>query len=61
MSAVPSCPVCPGWPHALPSSQTDWIAFAVASALTILGPYVVYSTNARKLNLSDPVATKKKL
>lgn len=40
---------------------TDWIAFAVASALTILGPYVVYSTNARKLNLSDPVATKKKL
>lgn len=41
-------------------SQTDWIAFAVASALTILGPYMVYVTSARKLNLSDPVVIKKK-
>lgn len=39
---------------------TDWIAFAVASALTILGPYMVYVTSARKLNLSDPVVIKKK-
>lgn len=44
----------------IPSSQTDWIVFAVASALTVLGPYMVYVTNSRKLNLSDPVAIKKK-
>lgn len=59
MSAVPFCPGYPGWQYVFPASQTDWIAFAVASALTILGPYMVYSTNARKLNLSDPVAIKK--
>ncbi|GAB0496344.1 hypothetical protein MMPV_007656 [Pyropia vietnamensis] len=39
---------------------TDWIAFAVASALTVFGPYMAYVTSSRKLNLSDPVVIKKK-
>jgi len=33
--------------------------FVGASVLTIFGPYFVYASSARMLNLSDPVAKKK--